>query len=245
MKIEDIYNFLNLISPFSLQENWDNSGLILGNMKDDFDKICISLDIDFELLQKISNGTLLITHHPLIFSGLKKINFDNYTTKLLEIMIKKDLKLISMHTNIDKTHLNRFVMEKILGFEVLNENDFILNAKLAQISFDDFYDLIKDKLGLEFKKVVKCSEYVNSFSLTTGSGMSLLPSITTDVFLTGDIKYHDAMDAKMRNISLIDIGHYESEIHFNSVVYAILEKYLKKNKIIAIMDKNQNPFEYK
>jgi len=150
-----------------------------------------------------------------------------------------------MHTNIDKTHLNRFVMEKILGFDVVSEDDFILTTKIKEIPFDDFYELIKNKLGLEFKKVVKCSEMVSSFSLTTGSGMSLLPFVKSDVFLTGDIKYHDAMEAKIRNISLIDIGHYESEIYFNAVVYTILEKYLKKNKILAIMGQNQNPFEYK
>lgn len=245
MKIKEIYDFLNAISPFSLQEAWDNSGLLLGNMEDDFTQVYISLDIDFELLNQLSNGTLLITHHPLIFSGLKKINFDSYSTKLLGLMIKKDIKLISMHTNIDKTHLNRFVMEKVLGFDVISEDDFILTAKIKEMPFNDFYELIKNKLGLEFKKVVKCSEMVGSFSLTTGSGMSLLPFVKSDVFLTGDIKYHDAMEAKIRNVSLIDIGHYESEIHFNTVVYTILEKYLKKNKILAIMDQNQNPFEYK
>ncbi len=245
MKIKEIYDFLNAISPFSLQEAWDNSGLLLGNMEDDFTQVYISLDIDFGLLNQLSNGTLLITHHPLIFSGLKKINFDSYSTKLLGLMIKKDIKLISMHTNIDKTHLNRFVMEKVLGFDVISEDDFILTAKIKEMPFNDFYELIKNKLGLEFKKVVKCSEMVGSFSLTTGSGMSLLPFVKSDVFLTGDIKYHDAMEAKIRNVSLIDIGHYESEIHFNTVVYTILEKYLKKNKILAIMDQNQNPFEYK
>lgn len=245
MKIKEIYDFLNVISPFSLQEAWDNSGLIIGNMEDEFTQVYISLDIDFEVLNQLSNGTLLITHHPLIFSGLKKINFDSYSTKLLELMIKKDIKLISMHTNIDKTHLNRFVMEKILGFDVVSEDDFILTTKIKEIPFDDFYDLVKEKFGLEFKKVVKCSEMVSSFSLTTGSGMTLLPFVKSDVFLTGDIKYHDAMEAKIRNISLIDIGHYESEIYFNAVVYTILEKYLKKNKILAIMGQNQNPFEYK
>jgi dinuclear metal center YbgI/SA1388 family protein len=245
VKIKEIYDFLNAISPFSLQEVWDNSGLILGNMEDEFTDVYISLDIDFEVLNQLSNGTLLITHHPLIFSGLKNINFDSYTTKLLEVMIKKDIKLISMHTNIDKTHLNRYVMEKVLGFEIVSEDEFILSAKIKEMSFDNFYNIIKEKFGLEFKKVVKCSETISSFSLTTGSGMSLLPLVKTDIFLTGDIKYHDAMEAKMREISLIDIGHYESEVHFNTVVYAILEKYLKKNKILAIMGQNQNPFEYK
>lgn len=244
MQIKDIYNFLDSISPFSLQEKWDNSGLILGNLEDSFCEVYISLDLDLEFLSTIPNNSLIITHHPLIFTGLKTINYDSYTTKLLEIMIKRDIKLISMHTNIDKTHLNLYVMNEVLGFQVSNANDFILSSEL-DIAFDDFFLLIKNKLGLEFKKVVKCHENIKSFSLTTGSGMSLLSEIKTDVFLTGDIKYHDAMEAKLKGISLIDIGHFESEVHFNTVVYGILEKYLKKNKIQAIMGQNQNPFEYK
>jgi dinuclear metal center YbgI/SA1388 family protein len=244
VQIKDIYNFLDSISPFSLQEKWDNSGLILGNLEDSFSEVYISLDLDLEFLNTIPTNSLIITHHPLIFTGLKTINYDSYTTKLLEIMIKRDIKLISMHTNIDKTHLNLYVMNEVLGFQVSNANNFILSSEV-DITFDDFFLLIKNKLGLEFKKVVKCHENIKSFSLTTGSGMSLLSEIKTDVFLTGDIKYHDAMEAKLKGISLIDIGHFESEVHFNTVVYGILEKYLKKNKIQAIMGQNQNPFEYK
>jgi GTP cyclohydrolase I len=243
VKIKEIYDFLDAISPFSSQEKWDNSGLILGNMEDEFSEVYISLDLDIEFLEKVPNNGLIISHHPLIFGGLKTLNFDTYTTKLLKIMIKKDIKLISMHTNIDKSHLNRFVMEEVLGFKSEACGDFLLSANIS-MSFEEFYLLVKNKLGLEFKKVVECHREVKTFSITTGSGMSLLPFVKTDVFLTGDIKYHDAMEAKLRNISLIDIGHFESEVHFNSVVYGLLEKYLKINKIQAIMGQNQNPFKY-
>ena len=75
--------------------------------------------------------------------------------------------------------------------------------------------------------------------------MSLINEIKTDCFLTGDVKYHDAMEAQLQKISIIDIGHYESEKYFSPMVNALLEKYLKKNKIQAIMGLNKNPFEYK
>lgn len=244
MQIKDIYSFLDKQSPFELQEKWDNSGLILGNMEDTFDEVYISLDIDLDVVSQVKENSLIITHHPLIFSGLKKVNFDSYSTKLLRELIKKDIKLISMHTNIDKTHLNRYVMEKVLGFQVSNESEFILSSKI-DMNFDEFCKQIKLKLGIEKTKVVKVSENIQSFSLTTGSGMSLLPYIKTDCFLTGDIKYHDAMEAKLRGISLIDIGHYESEVHFSTVMIGIIEEYLKKNKIKAIIPVLKNPFELK
>ena len=244
MKIKDIYNYLDDLSPFKLQEKWDNSGLIVGSMNDKFKKVYITLDLDLEFLKEVKKNSLIITHHPLIFSGLKKINDNTYSTKILKILIKNDIKLISMHTNIDKTHLNKYVMKDILGFEIINENEFLLTAKV-EMSFEKLKNIIKDKLNLKFSKSVKCHKNIKNFSLCTGSGMSLIDEVTTDCFITGDIKYHDAMEAKLREISLIDIGHWESERYFAPMVNVLLKEYLKINKINAIMGENKNPFDYK
>ena len=92
MQIKDIYNYLDELSPFCTQEKWDNSGLIVGNMNDTFEEVYISLDLDKQFLKTVKKGSLVITHHPLIFSGLKKINDDSYSTKLLKILIKKRYK---------------------------------------------------------------------------------------------------------------------------------------------------------
>ena len=73
MKIIDILEILNNISPFDLQENWDNSGLLLGEINDEVANIVLSLDVDFEMLEKVKNNSLIITHHPLIFKGLKQL----------------------------------------------------------------------------------------------------------------------------------------------------------------------------
>ena len=243
MKIKDIYNYLDSLSPFSLQEKWDNSGLIVGNMNDEFDKIYISLDLDLEMIKKVKKNSLIITHHPLIFSALKSLNDDSYSTKILKQLIKKDISLISMHTNIDKTHLNNYVGCEILGLDFKKEEDFILQANI-NLSFKTFIKLLKDKLKVKTLKIVNAKKTINTVSLTTGAGMSLLPNITTDCFLTGDIKYHEAMEAKARDICLIDIGHYESEIHFMTLLNTLLEKYLKTNSKKAIMLKSHNPFNY-
>jgi len=243
MKIRDIYNYLDSISPFGLQEKWDNSGLIVGNMNDEFDNIYISLDLDLDMLRKVKKNSLIITHHPLIFTALKTVNNDSYSTKILKKLIKKDISLISMHTNIDKTHLNSYVGREILGLNFQKDEDFILKADI-NLSFESFTKLLKDKLNLKTLKIVNKKKNINNVSLTTGSGMSLLPQITTDCFLTGDIKYHEAMEAKARDICLIDIGHYESEIHFIALLDMLLKKYLKTNGKKAIMLKSHNPFKY-
>jgi len=243
MKVKDIYNFLDSLSPFSLQEKWDNSGLIVGNMEDEFKEIYISLDLDLDMIKKVKKNSLIITHHPLIFSPLKTVNNDTYSTKLLKKLIKKDIVLISMHTNIDKTHLNNYVGCDILGLDFIKDDDFVLTADI-NLSFKSFSKLLKEKLNLKTLKVVNSKKNIKTVSLTTGAGMSLLPTIKTDCFITGDIKYHEAMEAKARDICLIDIGHYESEIHFINLMQSLFEKYLKTNGKKAIMLKSHNPFNY-
>lgn len=244
MIVKDLYNFLDELSPFSLQEKWDNSGLIVGNIKDEFQEIYISLDLDENMLKDIEENSLIITHHPLIFSPLKTVNFDSYSTKILQILIKKNIKLISMHTNIDKTHLNKYVGSQILGFDIECRDDFICYANV-DMSFDALKQLVKEKLNLQFTKTVKCTQNIKKIALTTGAGMSLISQIKADCFLTGDIKYHDAMEAKSRNINLIDIGHYESEQHFSPLLMGLIQNYLLKNEIKATITSSQNPFDYK
>ena len=72
MKVQSIYDVLNGISPFELQEKWDNAGLLVGSFEDEVENIYISIDLDEELVSSVKEKSLIITHHPLIFSGLKK-----------------------------------------------------------------------------------------------------------------------------------------------------------------------------
>jgi GTP cyclohydrolase I len=243
LKLQEIYDVLNEISPFELQEKWDNSGILVGSLLDEIKNIYISIDLDEELLAKVEKNSLIITHHPLIFSGLKKVNFDTYSTKLLKELIKKDISLISMHTNIDKTHLNRYVTEDILGFKIDNTNEFISYCEV-NMNFDELVKHVSSKLALKTTKIVRCNDFIKKIGVVTGSGMSLINELKADCFLTGDIKYHDAMEAKARGISLIDIRHYESERYFSTLIEGLLSEYLKKNKLKAIITASKNPFEF-
>ena len=171
MKIKEILNFLDEISPFELQENWDNSGLLVGDLKKDIKKVYISLDLDEELLDNIANNSLIIAHHPLIFKPIKAIDYNVH--KLLIKLIKKDISFIAMHTNFDKTHLNRYVAENILGLTGENK-EFIYIAEVNK-TFDEIAKEIKKKLEINYLKVVKCKGFIKKLAITTGSGMSLLP----------------------------------------------------------------------
>ena len=243
MRIKEIYDFLNELSPFETQEKWDNSGLLVGSFEDEINEIHISLDLDEEVLSKVKPNSLIITHHPLIFSPLKRVNYDSYATKLLRILIKKDISLISMHTNFDKSHLNKYVAEEILGLKIENTDEYITYATVNK-DFDLFQKEIEKRLNLQYSKAVKCNDKIKRIALITGAGASMIDEVKADCFLTGDIKYHDAMEATLRKISLIDIGHYESECHFSPLLLGLCKKYLKINKIKAIITASKNPFKF-
>lgn len=237
MKIEEIYKILDKISPFELQEKWDNSGLQIGSFKDEFEEIVVSMDIDREFLSNLKPKTLIITHHPLIFTPIKNMDFSSYPQNLIKEFIKRDLYLISMHTNFDKTHLNSYVAREILGFKDANCEEFICYFDV-DMSFEEAVDLVKKAFDLKVVKTLKCKDRIKKVALTTGAGASLIKDVEADLFLTGDIKYHDAMEAKSIGLSLIDITHYSSEKFFSEVLYS----QLKKNQIEAIIASIKNPF---
>ncbi len=239
MKISEIYRFLDDLSPFELQEDWDNSGLLLGDFNQEVEKIVLSIDVDESLIDTIDENTLLITHHPIIFGGLKQLEFSKYPANLIQKMIQKNISNISMHTNFDQTHLNEYVATEVLGYKISQKDGFV-----AYLDVDEDFDVFAAKVAAAFSlphaKCVKSSDRVKRAALTTGSGCSLIKSNDADCFLTGDVKYHDAMEAKSINLSLIDIGHFESEHFFAE----ILLKHLKNLGLEAIISSSKNPFTY-
>ena len=239
MSVEDIYKILDKISPFELQESWDNSGLLVGDWKQEVKQVVLSIDLDEALLDTLEENTLVITHHPIIFGGLKQLQFNQYPAKLLQTMLKKNISNIAMHTNFDQTHLNAYVATQILGYEINDKEGFVAYIDLDE-SFDAFAKKIAQKFGLEHIKCVKNHDRIRRVALTTGSGASLMKAIKADCFLTGDIKYHDAMEAKTIGLSMIDIGHFESERYFGEV----LAKDLENLGLSVIISSSKNPFTY-
>ena len=239
MKVKDLYAKLDEFSPFDSQAKWDNSGLQVGSEEMEVKKIVLSIDIDEELIDSLESGTLLITHHPLIFSGLKTFDYSKYPSNLLHKMISKNIANIAMHTNFDISHMNAYVSEKVLGYKIIKKDEFINYIEVNE-NFDSFTKKIKEKLSLKFVKNVKCKEFIKTAAITTGSGASQISCIDAECFLTGDIKYHDAMHAKSIDLSLIDIGHFESECYFGE----ILQGELKILGLEAIIATSKNPFMY-
>ena len=240
MQIKQIYDFLNKLSPFSLQEEWDNSGLLVGDFDLDVNSIYLSLDVDSDLIENIEANSLIITHHPLIFKGIKKIDYSSYPTNLIYKMIQKNISLIAMHTNFDKTHLNKYVASDILGYDVISSDEFVCYFR-ANSSLEEICINVKKNLKIEHLRVTIAKKYIKDCAITTGSGGDLIGKIDADCFLSGDFKYHQALEARENGLSLIDINHFESERFFGEC----LNGYLKNFPLKVIMSNSKNPFEYK
>lgn len=238
MRLGELYDFLDTLSPFSTQASWDNSGLLIGQRSDEIEHLYLSLDVDSTLLEQVPENTLIITHHPLIFSGLKQLNFAKYPSNLIQTMVQKKIALIAMHTNFDLSHLNAYVVSK-LGFEIVEQREYVAYFEVNQ-HLDDLALHVKRTFGIENLRVVFAKEWIGRCALTTGSGGDIIGKIDADCFLTGDLKYHQALEAKENNLSLMDIGHFESERYFPEC----LAIYLKNLPLKAIMSNSKNPFQH-
>lgn len=239
MKISEIYKFLDEIAPFASQESWDNSRLLVGSEDSEFKRVYLSLDIDSDMIDKALPNSLIIAHHPLIFKGLKSLNFSRYPSNIIAKMIQKNISLISMHTNFDKYVLNEYFVSEVLGLKITQKDEFLAYADV-DMSFDELVKFVKSKMELENVRCVRSKERIKSVAVCTGSGGDLINLVKADVFLTGDLKYHQALEAKENMLNLIDIGHYESERYFG----ASLAKYLQNFKIEVIISNSKNPFTY-
>lgn len=243
LKVRDIYECLNALSPFNLQESWDNSGLNIGSLESDISQIYTCLEVNEEIAKQVDAYSLIISHHPLIFKSLKAFLWDSYPCNIAKILIEKNCSLICAHTNFDSTHLNSYFAKDILGFDHLSPDGISLSGEIRPIKFDSLLKNIAKSVGIDHLKYSQNSDTIDFVAIVCGAGSSHLYSGNlkpNSCLITGDIKYHDGMIAKSNQISLIDVEHYHSERFFPEIIKSIL----KTKGYQAIIKDSKNPFTY-
>ena len=117
MKLHEILSLFNSFAPFSLQESYDNSGLQTGFPEMEIAGVLICLDVTEEVVDEAINNSanLIISHHPVIFSGIKRLTGDSFVERILLKAIKNDIAILSVHTNADsvKDGVNARISDKI------------------------------------------------------------------------------------------------------------------------------------
>ena len=142
MKIKDITNYLEDFAPLKLQESYDNAGLILGDKNAKVSAVLVTLDITEAVVDEAiaRKANLIIAHHPIVFSGLKKITGKNYVERTLIKAIKNDIAIYAAHTNLDSVTggVNGKICEK-LGLEnckILQPTGGILKKLVTYVPVD-------------------------------------------------------------------------------------------------------------
>ena len=117
MQLSDVTNFLEELAPLQLQESYDNAGLLIGEPEMKISGVLVAVDLTEEVLKEAQDKkcNLVITHHPLIFKGIKKITGRSAEERMIAEAIRKDVAIYAMHTNLDNvnTGVNKILSEKI------------------------------------------------------------------------------------------------------------------------------------
>lgn len=259
--LSDIINYLNSLFPEELKEEWDNVGLMTGELSHEVKRIFLCLDITSDAVEEAKEfgADLIISHHPLIFSPLKNITEENLTSRIVMHLIKNNICAYSMHTNFDIADggMNDILAEKLGLVDIRKFTDSELldaeNRKLPGIgrvgqldipmSLADFSAYVKAVLSSKALKVLGDSEdTVQTVAVCSGSGKSMMNAAYNsgaDVFVSSDFGHHDAQNAFEMGLNLIDAGHFETECIITDFLYDLLtEKYPE----LIIKKSEQKPY---
>lgn len=252
MLLREIINSIESVAPRSAQEEWDNSGMQVGDTGREIHSVLLATDITIDVVNEaIDLGCeLIISHHPLLFHGLKQVCGQTPQARVVEMAIKHDIAIYSAHTNLDSVvgGINTKLADK-LGIEEqrilvpsgTNESRGlgVLGILGSPRKYEDFIAHIREVLECTYVRYTRPrKEMIQTVALCGGSGAEFIENAIeqgADVYLTADCKYHEFQDADGR-IGLIDIDHWYSERHAREIFADIL-KPLDLNVYISKNDK--------
>ncbi|MDP2643644.1 MAG: Nif3-like dinuclear metal center hexameric protein [Desulfobacterales bacterium] len=225
--IADITLAMEIIAPSCLAEEWDSIGLQVGRDDWPVQTIWVALDPLRPIVAAACTAgvDLLITHHPLIFTPLTSVDFNTNVGAIIQMASQNNLAIFCAHTNLDAS---RGGINEILATRIGLKNLESLDSEAENGSgIGRIGDLDGGTDLLSFAKSVKENLHLNSINMAgapdlpveraavcsgSGSGMlNLFLSSGAQVFVSGDLKYHDARTVEGANLGLIDIGHFASE----------------------------------
>ena len=231
MRCQDILDKIEARYPRKYACDWDNVGLLAGRRDKEVKKILLALDATDEVVEQAAEGAydMLITHHPMIFSGIKKINNHSFTGRKILTLIQKGIVYYAMHTNYDVLGMadlsaDYTKMHDTTVLSVTEERDgevqgFGRVGKLPrEMTLREYAQLVKESLKLNDVKVYgNLDSMVKCAAVCTGSGKSMIKDVIkagADVYVTGDIDHHTGIDTVAQGLALIDAGHYGTEYIF-------------------------------
>ena len=238
MRCQDILDKIEARYPRKYACDWDNVGLLAGSREREVDTVYIALDATDEVVDAASEcgAQLLLTHHPMIFGGLKSVTTDDYVGERLIRLIRNDISYYAMHTNYDVMGMaelaadmldlkDRKVLEEVLDGEGIGR----VGDLPRSMTLEECVNFVKGRFGLPNVKIFgELEKQVQRAAICPGSGKSeAMPALSMGavVYITGDIDHHTGIDMADCGMAIIDAGHYGVE----HIYIADMEHFLKEN----------------
>ncbi|MDO4307305.1 MAG: Nif3-like dinuclear metal center hexameric protein [Eubacteriales bacterium] len=248
MKVHELTAWLESHYPPASAEEWDNVGFLVGDDREEVRHVFLALDLTAETLDEAitAGAEMIVTHHPMIFGGMKKINNHDFTGRKVLSLIRHGIQYYAMHTNYDILGM----AELSAGYLKLTDTRILTVTKeqgecregLGRVGMLPYKMTLKECAGFvkdafrlnEVKVYGNLEREVACAAVCTGSGKSLMKDVLSsgaEVYITGDIDHHTGLDAVEQGICLIDAGHYGTEYIFMDAMKKQLENAFPELKI--------------
>ena len=229
--VKEIYQLIDNFAPFETQMDFDNAGFLVGRGDSAVERVLVALDITKVVVEEaVRRGCqLIVSHHPVIFGGVKSVTDETVTGRVLLALAENGLSAICAHTNLDAAEggVNDCLAQRLgLTDTVLLEQDGtdrrgraygigrIGQAHRTGVSGAEYAAYVKEKLGARSVRFEDAEIPVSRVAVGGGSCGSMLEQVRAagcDTFVTADVKYDVFLSARAMGINLIDAGHYATE----------------------------------
>ncbi|MCQ2492181.1 MAG: Nif3-like dinuclear metal center hexameric protein [Lachnospiraceae bacterium] len=243
MKMFELMELLESFAPQRYACSWDNVGLLVGRKDQEIKKVIVALDATNDVVARAieEKADLIITHHPMIFSSMKRVNDDGFLgTKIMDL-VEHHIAEFAMHTNFDVIGMADLA-GRYLGFpedaEVFEVTECVDGkeegiGRMADLECEmtlaECAEFVKKALKLEQVLVFgNEKKMVKKAVISPGSGRSMFELAAekgADVLITGDIGHHEGLDAMDMGLTIIEAGHYGTEYIFIDYVTDFLKEH--------------------
>ena len=222
MTVKQLYKIFDARIPSSLSCDWDNDGLMLCPLPDkQVKRVLLALAATAEVADAAIEGDfdVIITHHPMIFNGLKAINDDDFLARKVIKLIQSGVAVFSFHTRLDAVEGG---VNDVLARELGLENVQVFGAdgigRIGDLyddqSLEDFARNVKEWLDAPYVNVSNAGLPCKRIAVVGGGGGDEIGDAMkagADTFVTGELRYHNLTDAPEVGINLIEAGHFYTE----------------------------------
>ena len=250
MRLGEILDRLEQLSPASFAMDWDNSGFLLGDRDAEIQRVLISVDVTKDVIKEAieKRADLILAHHPMIFKPVSRIVKEDVIGEKILTLAQNHINVVCMHTNFDVIGMADEVADRLS----------LKHKKVLDVTFED--DIAKEGFGrtgllpreMSLKELVNQVKLkfdipgvimygdgdaiVEKVAICGGSGKDFIPNAIEakcQVLITGDISYHAALDALQDGLFLIDAGHFGIEKIFIPFMRDFFEREIKQVTVIC------------